>query len=97
MALDSHDKGNQLAMAISQTIKNFTTQRPMTIFEILSVLLFLAGHAVAQKAARDSLPSHLRDPRKLREWMMQTIDRGIDEGMIDRTGGLIGIPHNKRN
>lgn len=92
MALSSHDKGNQLAMALSQTIKNFTTQRPMTIFEILEVLLFVAGHAVAQKAARDSLPSHLRDPRKMREWMMAVLDRGVDEGMIDRTRPEIFIP-----
>jgi hypothetical protein len=97
MALNAQDKRNQLAMALAQTIAKFTTQRPMTIFEILEALLFVAGHASAQKAARDSVPSNLKDPRLMRDWMMATIDRGIDEGMVDRTGGLIGIPHNRRN
>jgi hypothetical protein len=79
------DKNSKLAMAINITIANFTRYTPMTILDIVEVLMFMAGHAAAQKQAKASLPPPLRDPRRLREYAMEQFDRGFAEGSIDRT------------
>lgn len=86
------DKKAQLSMAFSVTIQKFTTHTPMTVLDIVEALVFTAGHALAQKKARESLPHNQRDVRVLRELAIAQLDRGIDEGMVDRTRKEIFIP-----
>lgn len=78
--LDASDKRTQLAMAFAVAIKSFTSHTPMTIEEILEALAFTAGHALAQKSA-----TTFATKKKLREYVIASLDRGITEGSIDRT------------
>lgn len=78
--LDASDKRTQLAIAFGMTIQKFTTHTPMTIEEILEALTFTAGHALAQKSAQT-----FATKKKLREYAVASLDRGIAEGSIERT------------
>lgn len=87
MALDPKDKRTQLAFAFGDAIQRFTKHTPMTIEEILEALAFTAGHALAQKSAQQ-----FSTKKKLREYVIASLDRGITEGSIDRTRPQIFIP-----
>lgn len=78
--LDASDKRVQLAIGFGTTIQKFTTHTPMTIEEILEALAFTAGHALAQKSAQQ-----FATKKKLREYVIASLDKGIAEGSIDRT------------
>lgn len=92
MAL-GRDKKAQLSMAIGMTIGHFTKHTPATILEIVEAMMFTAGHAMAQKEARQSVKM---DQRALREYAIAALDKGIAEGSVDRTKPQLFIPPPKQ-
>jgi hypothetical protein len=82
-------------MAIGMTIGQFTQRTPMTILDILEALAFTTGHALAQKEARKSLPFNLQNTKTLRDYTIAALDKGIDEGSVDRTQPQLFIPPTK--
>lgn len=85
--LDLNDKRIKLAGVVGRDIYIFTQHTPMTIEEIIESMCFVAGHALAQKAAQT-----FSTKKRLRQVAIAALDRGIDEGSIDRTGGLLIAP-----
>lgn len=64
-----------LAGAFGEVIFRFTKRQPMTIEEIVEALTYTAGHALAQKAAKQFATT-----KALREVAIRSLDRGIKDG-----------------
>lgn len=97
MPLKVDDNKVLLAFAFGDAIQRFTTQRPMTIEDILESLCFTAGHAIAQKAAKK-----FATEKELRDLCIRALDRGITEGnrggerpriILPSDTGVKGITH----
>ncbi len=61
-----------LALALGETIQRFTLVQPMTAEDVIAVLCFTAGSAMAQKRAHS-----LHSTKTLRDLGVRNIDHGI--------------------
>jgi hypothetical protein len=87
--MDSADKRMRLAMAFGMTIQQFTSRTPMTVLDICEALAFTAGHAIMQPSARKSMTM---SPNQCREFVIAMLDKGMQEGAVDRTKPELFIP-----
>lgn len=76
-----------LALALGDTIRQFTTTTPMTSEDVIRALAFIAGSACGQPLAHAQYGT-----KQLRDMAIGSIDKGIDSARGQYDGPkLIGL------